>query len=210
MFPLIEFPDCCFCNIFFRAKRKEIKAFKESVIWQTDLSGYGSCYNYSDEEIPNEIDGELMGFENLLFVPLKGGQLLALDVETGKQIWMQDYNRRSGFYTIFGNKIYKHDGLSLIEIDAYTGKTIRTKIFTESEENELKQFYSLHYFWVYEDIIILYGNKNKIAIIDRTTFQLKDFLVLSANVPASRDNVIWHDNKLYVLDLTNTLHIFEK
>jgi len=202
MHPLIDFPDFCFCNTYFRAKRKTIRAFKEKEIWTIDLSSIES-------QNSNEKDGELMSFENLLFVPLRGGQLLALDAETGAKVWVQDYNGRSGFYTNFGEKIYKHDGLSLIEIDANTGKTLQKKIFAESEL-EIKQFYALNYLWVYEDAIILFGLNKEIVMLDRLNFKLLEYVVLPSTISTSKDNIIWHDKKLYVLDMTNTLHIYEK
>lgn len=198
-------------RVFYKKNTIEINRVYPKTIWQTDISSYGKYINLRDEQQPNEIDGDLMGYENLLFVPLRGGQLLALDVDTGEKVWIQDYNNgRSGFYTLYNDKIYKHDGLSLMEINAVTGEKIREMIFPEYKENDLKTFYALHYFWVYNDVIIMYGHKNRIALIDRECFNITEILVLPASLPASKDNIIWHDNKLYVLDLTNTLHIYER
>jgi hypothetical protein len=137
--------------------------------------------------------------------------LLALNSETGKKEWIQDYNKgRSGFYNLFGNKIYKHDGNSLIEIEAKTGEKLREMEFQEYTLNNCKTFYALHHFWVYEDIIVMYGYNNMIVLINRQDFVIKDYIQLPNALSASKDNVIWHNHKLYVLDLTNTLHIFEE
>lgn len=198
-------------TVFYKRNSIEINRVYPETTWQTDISTFGRYLNLRGEQQPNEIDGDLMGYENLLFVPMKGGQLLALDVETGEKVWIQDYNNgRSGFYTLYSDKIYKHDGLSLIEIDVITGARIREMIFPEYKADDLKTFYALHYFWVYDDIIIMYGHKNRIAIINRESFQIIKIMELPASLPASKDNVIWHDNKLYVLDLTNTLHVYER
>jgi len=207
---LLDFPDYCFQNIFLRAKRKTIDAFSTSNLWKNDISRYGTNKTLNSEQIvPNEIDGDLMGFEDLLYVPLQGGQLLCLDINTGKQKWIQDYNGRFSSYSLYDDKIYKSDGLSLLEIDAKTGDTLRLKIFSESDETELQIFHALNTFWTYEDVIILYGLNNTVAILNKNNFSLFGFISLPASISTDKDNVIWHDEKLYVLDLTNTLHIFE-
>ncbi|WP_008637876.1 PQQ-like beta-propeller repeat protein [Bizionia argentinensis] len=207
---MLEFPDYCFQNIFLRAKRKTIDAFGTSNLWKNDISKYGKNRTLNSEQIiPNEIDGALMGFEDSLYVPLQGGQLLCLDINTGDKKWIQDYNGRSGFYSLNNDKIYKHDGLSLLEIDAKTGLALRSKIFSESDEAEVQSFYSLNGFWTYEDVIILYGLDNTVVMLNKNNFSLFGFISLSAPISTDKNNVIWDKNKLYVLDLNNTLHIFE-
>lgn len=197
-------------DVFYYVLGVNIQRVYPNISWQTDISIFGKYFNLQGDPIPNEIDGELMGFDNLLLVPLRGGQLLALDVGTGEKVWMQDYEGRSGFYTLSGDKIYKHDGLSLMEIDTRTGITIRKLVFAESSTIELQKFYALNYLWAYDDIVILFGFNNDIVMLERHGFQLLEYIQLPTAIPASKENIIWHNNKLYVLDLTNTLHIFEK
>lgn len=197
-------------NIFFYKIFNTLEKVSPEPCWHIDVSKYGLNNNLKEEIIPNEIDGDLMGFEDSIYVPLQGGQLLCLDINTGEKKWIQDYNDRSGFYSLQNDKIYKHDGLSLLEIDVKTGETLRSKIFSASNETELQSFYALNTFWTYEDLIILYGLDNKIILLNRQTFDLFDSVDLQTGISTDQNNVIWHENKLYILDLNNTLHLFEK
>ena len=192
---LLEHPHYCFNNIYIRAKRKTIKAFKDTDLWTVDISNF-------EGKATKEKDGELMGFENLLFVPLRGGQLLALNAETGEKAWMLEHEI-GGQYANFGNKIYKKNEF-LYEIDALTGNVIREKNI------RLDGSIAVGPIWAYDDIIIivniLYGD---IVLLDRNTFSVKEKLNIGARMPHSKDNIIWHNQKLYVLDMANTLHIYE-
>ena len=183
----------------------------QKLLWEKDISTYGKNKTLNSEQIiPNEIDGQLLGFEDSIYVPLQGGQLLCLDIYTGEKKWIQDYNGRSGFYSLQNDKIYKHDGLSLLEIDVKTGVILRSKIFSANNESELQNFYALNTFWTYDDVIILYGLDNRVILLNRQTFDLSDSVNLQTGISTDENNVIWHENKLYILDLNNTLHVFEK
>jgi len=174
--------------------------------WQKDISSCGKYINLRDEEQPNEIDGGLMGFENLLFVPLRGGQLLALDVETGEEVWMLE-QEISGQYAVFQDKIYKKNEF-LYEINALTGEIIRQKNIGDGDIQD--GFIAIGPIWIYEDIIILINNyTGDIVLLNKNDFSVFDKIKIDASIAHSKDTIIWHDNKLYVLDLNNTLHIFE-
>ncbi|WP_008637878.1 hypothetical protein [Bizionia argentinensis] len=196
-------------NLFFFKIYNTLEKVSPQPSWLIDFSEFGIHKNFNDEIIPNDLDGDLMGFEDSLYVPLQGGQLLCLDINTGQKKWIKDYNGRSGFYSLNNDKIYKHDGLSLLEIDAKTGLALRSKIFSESDEAEVQSFYSLNGFWTYEDVIILYGLDNTVVMLNKHNFSLFGFISLPAPISTDKNNVTWDKNKLYVLDLSNTLHIFE-
>ena len=197
-------------NLFFYKIYNILEKVSPEPCWQIDISIYGLNNNLQEEIIPNEIDGDLMGFEDSIYVPLQGGQLLCLDANTGEKKWIQDYNGRSGFYSLQNDKIYKHDGLSLLEIDVKTGVVLRSKIFSANNESELQNFYALNTFWTYDDVVILYGLDNRVILLNRHTFDLSDSVNLQTGISTDENNVIWHENKLYILDLNNTLHVFEK
>lgn len=186
---------------------KKYDFYQNQNVWQTDISSYGKCLNLRDEQQPNEIDGDLMGYENLLFVPLRGGQLLALDVETGEKVWILE-QEISGQYAIFQDKIYKKNRF-LYEIDARTGIIMRQK---DIEDGSIPDsFMAIGPIWVYDDVIVLINNyKGDIVILNRDNFSVYDKINIGAAMTHSKDSVIWHNNKLYVLDLTSTLHIFER
>jgi hypothetical protein len=180
---------------------------KKSSCWQTDISSYGKYINLRDEQQPNEIDGDLMGYENLLFVPLKGGQLLALNVETGEKVWMLD-QEISGQYAIFQDKIYKKNRF-LYEIDAQTGTIIRLMDIEDGSISE--EFMAIGPIWVYEDVIIIINNYDgDVILLNKDDFKVLGKINVDASIAWSKDSIIWYGNKLYVLDLANTLHIYER
>ena len=205
-------------NIFFRYFRKKggILAFQSpdfSQIWQTNIRQYGThkARHTDTGEILYEKDNEIhhapLAFDNLLIVPLTGGQLVALDVKNGEKVWMYDENKIFGAYELFGNKIYKSRGLSIKEIDARTGQFIREKNF--KEDSKISDFHATGEFLVYEDVIILKDSPAKIVILDRKTFKVKDYIKIDTRLASSKNNIIWHNNHLYVLDVPGTLHVYE-
>lgn len=157
---------------------------------------------------PNEIDGDILAYQNLVFVPFRGGQLLALNAVDGSVAWFWEHDRY-GSSRIIDNKIYKHDGSQIFEIDALTGTTLRNMKY--SDNPLLKDFNAAGPFVAYPDVLISTKVYNgQICIIDRHTFEVFDFYSIGQKIPNTTDAIVWHQNKLYVLDLDNTLHIFEK
>jgi outer membrane protein assembly factor BamB len=182
--------------------------------WHFEASQYGriiSRHRDTGEILtnrPNEIDGDIFGYQNLVFVPLRGGQLLALNAVDGSVAWFWEHDRYCSS-RIIDNKIYKHDGSQIFEIDALTGTTLRNMKY--SDNPLLKDFNAAGPFVAYPDVLILTKVYNgQICIIDRHTFEVFDFYSIGQKIPNTTDAIVWHQNKLYVLDLDNTLHIFEK
>ena len=157
---------------------------------------------------PNEIKEALLADDKNIYVPLTGGQLLALDAKTGEKVWMFD-NEKLGKYQILDDKIYKGDGKSIIVYDKNNLK-IEKKLYFK-DVPILKNYIPAGPFLVYNDIIIstdvLYG---KICLLNRQTLEVEEFFSLDKKLVNSKDAIIWNDNKLYVLDIDHTLHIFEK
>lgn len=187
---------------------------EKEIVWQEDVSTFRRNIRkhrdtgeiLSDE--PNEIDGELFSYEGLIYVPLKGGQLLALNASDGKMVWIWEHDRL-GAYGIEGDKIYKQDGKEVFEIDALNGSLLKsTKL---SNDPSMHDFHASGPIWVYQDIIVVADVlSGKICMLDRLSFEVLDFFTINKKLPFNNDTIIWHENKLYVLDLENTLHIFEK
>ena len=188
-------------EIFYKNNAVEISKVYPDNLWQKDISSYGRYINLREEQQPNEIDGELMSFENLLFVPLRGGQLIALDVKKGEEVWMLEQNI-SGQYAIIEDRIYKKNRI-LYEIEAHSGEILRQK-------EDWNGFISAGPIWAYDDMLIIVNIlEGDIILFDRKTFEIKDKINIGNRMAHWKDNIIWRDNKLYVLDLNNTLHIFE-
>jgi len=201
---------------YFNKSNKEVFSYQKDHIqrFKIDIRTFGRNIKkhrdtgevLSDE--PNEIDGDLFGYEGLLYVPLKGGQLLALNAADGKKVWFLEHEI-SGAYHILDNFIYKKDGKQIYEIEAVSGKILRKKVF--KEDKALINFFAAGPLWVFKEIIIVVDITNgKICIMDRISLQVLDFFSINQKLPYSPHAINWHENKLYVLDLENTLHIYEK
>lgn len=188
--------------------------FEEEILWKEDVSTF--CRNIRKHretgevlsDGPNEIDGELFSYEGLLYVPLKGGQLLALNASDGKKVWIWEHDR-IGAYGIVGDKIYKQDGKEVYEIDALTGSLLKTKKLSDAPS--LQGFHASGPIWVYQDILVVADVlSGKICILDRLSFEILDFFTINKKLPFNNNTIIWHENRLYVLDLENTLHILSQ
>lgn len=202
--------------------------FVKDVYWQTDFSEIGQ-YQKMDGTIAeqNEIDGEFFYCEtlNLIYVPLAGGQLVALNTENGEIIWIKEHLVRrdgrltSGKYGIFGDSIYKTDGLSIIELSAKTGEILKKLYFEDIQDvlNEIKNlndnFICSGPINIYDDLLVLFSvRKSQIIVLSRKSFELEEFIHIPniPGIPNSKDSIAWNNNKLYVLDMDNILHIFKK
>lgn len=157
---------------------------------------------------PNEIHERPIGDNEKIYVPLTGGQLVALYAESGEKAWLWEHHR-TGTYQILGEYIYKQDGLSIFEIKTSDGTLNREKKF--NDDPMVEGFHASGPLWVYEDVIIvcdvLYG---KICMMDRSTLDVIEFFSLEKKLINSENAIAWHQEKLYVLDIDNTLHIFER
>ncbi|BDC98857.1 hypothetical protein [Persicobacter psychrovividus] len=182
--------------------------------YKIDISDYGRVIIrhrntgevLSDE--PNEIDGELFRYQGLLYVPLKGGQLLALNASDGKKSWIWEHDRL-GAYGIVGDKIYKQDGKEVFEIDANNGGLLKSKKF--SDDALLVDFHATGPIWVYPDVIIVVDVlSGKICMLDRLSLKVIEFFTINKKLPFSNNAIVWNAGKLHILDLENTLHIFDQ
>ena len=203
-------------NHYFRNTPKQIHAYNldHQNEYILNISDYGrnikkardSGKILSDE--PNEIDGNLFCYEGLLYVPLAGGQLLALNAESGKEIWMLEHEV-SGAYQIIDSKIYKKDIKQIFEIDALTGEVLKHKELRKDPQT--KEFSAAGPLWVYKDIIIATDVlKGEICLLERSSLSVIEFFTINKKLPFNNNAIAWYENELYVLDLENTLHIFKK
>lgn len=201
---------------YFNKSNKEVFSYKEDHTeeFKIDISNYGRIIRkhrdtgevLSDD--PNEIDGELFSYKGLLYVPLKGGQLLALDASDGKKAWIWEHDRL-GAYGIVDDKIYKQDGKEVFEIDAHNGRLLKSKKF--SDEALLIGFHASGPIWVYHDVIVVVDVlSGKICMLDRLSFKVLEFFTINKKLPFDNHAIIWNADKLHILDLENTLHIFER
>lgn len=203
-------------DFYFNKSNKSVFSYGGDHVmnYEVDIGNYGRNIKkhrdtgeiLSDE--PNEIDGELFSYQKLVYVPLKGGQLLALNASDGKKVWMWEHDR-AGAYDMAGGSIYKQDGKEIFKIDAASGNLIKSAKF--SEVDALDGFHASGPIWAYEDIIVVVDVlSGKICLLNRFNLEVIDFFTIKQKLPFNKDAIAWHDNKLYALDLENTLHILER
>lgn len=145
--------------------------------------------------------------EKSLLVRCKSGQLVKLVIDSGEVDVISDLVGRS---VLFDNKLFSVTGNFLQELDSDSGAVLQ-------EENiavltEKYGFYPTGKSKVYLDYIFLMsaGKPGMVAIFDRTTLKFKELLELESMIPIGTSHLHWHDEKLFILDSSNTLHIFEK
>jgi outer membrane protein assembly factor BamB len=156
----------------------------------------------------NAIHEKPLGDNEKIYVPLTGGQLVALFAETGEKAWLWAHNR-TGTYQILGEYIYKHDGISFFEINASNGTLNREKKF--NDDPMIEGFHASGSLWVYEDVVVVCDVLNgKICMLDRNSLDVIEVFSLDKKLINSERTIVWHKEKLYVLDIDNTLHIFER
>ena len=103
----------------------------------------------------------------------------------------------------------QHDAKGVHEIDALSGKLLRSKKY--DEEKQLKGLHTAGPFWLYPDVIITVDVKDgEICMLDRKTLKCLAFFSIKMSIINSNTSLVWHENKLYVLDIFNNLHIYEK
>jgi outer membrane protein assembly factor BamB len=183
----------------------------EMPLWQIDTSQYGVYKEPIDDgfiEHLNTIDRPIFRDENCVYVPMKGGQLLALNALDGSLKWMLEMPY-SGFYGIYEDRIYKNSDNILYEIDAKSGSILRSLEYKHLKK--LKGLFGFSAdFRVYEDYIVLKDQiRGWVAMFDRKTMTLAHLAETGSRIGSDASYFHWIDNKLYVLDRDNTLHIFE-
>ncbi len=233
-----------FCNQYIKIENQTIiKSINEdnSIKWQINISNI-DVLNLENEEKNNcnkialEIDLHCSEEFGLIYVPLTGKQLLAINAENGEIVWVKQYKTYEfkdeyslGNLAIKENYIYKHDGFTLSKIDAQSGEIVKTVIFTEIpalaniynrndvvftiKNRYLNAFNASSPVVINDDFIIIwYPPDSNIAIFKTENLEFYDFVhIPNVTGVAHMDSVVsFHNNKLYVKDIDNTLHIFEK
>lgn len=173
-------------------KSKKIDAF--------DLQEYLD----SDKDGSDKIVGI---YEEYLYVRIKSGALISINITDGvKKI----INEQIGRVELFANKLYSITGSSLKKLDAKTGEILK-EVSIESLVKSY-DFRPTGEHKVYEDYIFSMssGKPGMIAVFNRSNLKFQEMITLEGMIPVGQDNLIWHEGKLFVLDGSKTLHIFEK
>jgi len=192
-------------NLIIRLKKNELVVcdFNLNEKWRRDIQEY----DISKEKVQFTGDFLLNQKNNLLIVESRENDLYAIDLLNGDLVW-KSYN--FGRCKLYKNTIYAITNDTLQEIDAETGEILK--------EQSIEQLVSSHKFFatgehkVYEEYIFVMntGAPAMVAIFDRESLQFVEMLKFDHLIPRGTDHLHWHNKKLYVLDWSKTLHVFEE
>lgn len=152
------------------------------------------------------INQGIMFFEDHVFITLKTGELVALNIFTGEFKWKQS---RVGRTAIFKDKIYCIADYKIIELNADSGEILRTQSIQELVDTY--QFRPTGEHKVYDEFIFCMasGKPGMIAVYDRKNLKFLELIKLDEMIPMGLNHLYWHSERLYVLDFGNTLHVYE-
>ncbi len=155
---------------------------------------------------------DIFGFDNKIYLPLSDGQLLALDIATGELRWKQE---SIGNTAIFKDRIYCVSVRTLQEfelkvLDSSSGEVIHNKLITDLDKDY--GFRPTGKLKVYTKYIFLMSSRKPglIAVFERDTLYFREMINIEESIPVGIDNLHWHNNKLFVLDTSGVLHVFEE
>lgn len=188
---------------------KEVKkylfpSFDEA--WSKDIKEYLK----EDTDLMNR---KMLSCEAKLVIPLKNGQILALNREDGSFAWL--YEGYAGGCDVLKDKIYGTAGKYIVEIDAKTGEELKKLEFDDTEH--LKGFKAMQNVWAFDDVLVCkYDHYNgsptnvAVVVLDRKTFELIGIVYPESFIPAYKGKIIWHKNRLYVMDINHFLYVYER
>lgn len=182
-------------------------------LWEFDVKDKGNALVWNTEqkqevEEENTIAGDLLNCnDEIAIIPLNGGQLLAVEMATGKELWILE-EPKSGRPVIYKDKIYAQSYPNIIEINARNGEILRSIDLTNVRQKY--NFDLTGQLEVFEDFLFAFSPDGKIAMIDRERFSIVDFIEFEGTIPNNHGHLIWHDKKLYVHIWGDALLVFEK
>lgn len=200
-----------------------IKNFETGFEWQININAIPkkniqpNPYTGVLEEQPNRFAGQpnepMFAYNNILYVHTEAA-LMAFEISTGKLLFDDIFN---GYrIDLFGDKIYAIHNDGLFVSDAQTGELLNSteEITYKREEDKLDKSSTvvnrfITNIKVFEDYILCTDSVwGRIAFFDRKTLKRMQ-VVEVAGINARRDNIIWHQNRLYILGVGDVLFVYE-
>jgi outer membrane protein assembly factor BamB len=199
-----------------------IKNLETGFEWQTNINALPKKnvqekpYTSEFKEQPYQFYGGanevLFACEGILYVSTSGA-LLAYNIETGKLLFDDIIG---GWTDLYDGKVYAINPNGLFVSDAQTGKLINSTediIYIREEDSIDKSSTVVNRFVtnikVFEDYIICTDSFwGKIAFFDRKTLK-RERVVDVSGLGAGRDNIIWYENRLYILGVGDVLFVYE-
>ncbi|MCT4613896.1 MAG: hypothetical protein N4A49_03360 [Marinifilaceae bacterium] len=143
---------------------------------------------------------------NIILQNYKGDYFYCIDILSGNLLWKK---KLLGRINVFQNFLYSISNDILSEIDIETGEIIKQEDIYPLIESH--NFHSTGEHKVYDDYIFCMSasKPGKVAVFERSTLKFRDFVQIEKSIPIGQKNLIWQNHKLYILDISGTLHIYE-
>lgn len=213
-------------TLLFSGLKNLVFAFNRdgSELWRYDLSHLGSWIDYDKKEKVIEVSRILGVFEDRVYVYLNNGKVLVLNLKTGEKITVleNDKNTDQGsFKGMFMDAIeLDRNSGKLIQLfnQRYTEVVINTNSVSQSYIEEMKSLRlenMSRFAFDNEHIFFTDKNHQKLGSLNRSTLKIDwtyDLSEVEINESAGQRfgrELNLKNDRLYVLDNKNTLHVFE-
>lgn len=209
-------------ELLFTEKYNRTNFFKRDIetghpLWQFSVSELG---RYSDHEGTHEgkIDGPIIESNGVLVLRVSGNRLIGIDNKTGKLLWEKKPKGNGFYYQTYKDELYiLHENFCLL--NPHTGDEMPMFPFFEELERQKAENYvkvlltDKYLFSIGQwDLVILQWDKKTGELLWRHEIHPdkkkgRSGITLKGDV---LEPVQYGNGKLYVLDSTKTLHIFER
>lgn len=168
------------------------------------------CWIYQcDEGFQLDRRNKLFADQDLIYIPLKGGALIALDIQNGDEKWRWQGDAEYVAYGEQGHLIYVHAGDKILVVSKVSGQI--ENVINYSDYEELNSFRANGIIWCFENIILVRNSgSGEVVLFNRETFKLIGReTVDELGIGESRDRIRMLDNYLYILGTSSTVHIYD-
>ena len=211
-------------KLFDKSSLYAIDLKKGNILWQFDFDQFGSFLDYAKSEEKYSLEQVVGVLDNLLWVLITGGKLLALDIKSGQLMHELDFNQifEKQYHAtskMLMDKEYKRiiwlTG-ALIHIDLVSLKCKVVKEFNQGVEKKDK--------WSFRDRLLI---NNKIFFSGDHGMHNPVVTTFLGIMNADTGEIIWHTqllkcdgiylgsvrvsgNRIYARDGKRSLHVFEQ
>lgn len=189
------------------------KNYGDDISWSLSPEKYGRNIKYHRDtkevilDQTNTISDYPFKDEINIYVPLEGGQLIALSIDNGDLRWMLDQNV-NGSYKYFNGFIYKQNGKELFEINTIDGSIQRQLNYNEAAIS--RGLLSTQPIWVTNENIFISDTFNgTLCQINKNKFEVHALLNIDSKIPNWPNSLIAMTEEIYLIDIENNLHIIE-
>ena len=198
---LPKFSSLLLNDFFICTTKNKVELFNSDTL---NLSWSYEC----DEGSQLDRRNSLFSDEDLLYVPMKGGMLICIDVQMGNIKWKWKGEAEYSSYGEKGRYIYVHGGNNILIISKVSGQ-VENKI-NYSDYPELDSFRSNGIIWCFDNVIVVRNSgSGEVVLFNRETFELLGReTVDEVGIGESKDRIQLIGDCLYILGTSCTAHIY--